>query len=57
MVFPVLKSSKEKPILKIMLMKTKPNRKQFYLPYPLVHISDSMDEPRQLSTRNVVVFS
>ena len=57
--FAVLNSSKEKPIIKVLLnKKTKPNCwKKFYLIYSLVYISDSMDEFRQLSLRNIVVSS
>ena len=56
--FAVLNSSKEKPIIKVLLKKTKPNCwKNFYFLYSLVYISDSMDEFRQLSLRNIVVSS
>ena len=56
--FAVFNSSKEKSILKVLLKKKNPTvENKFYLVYRLVYNSDSMDELRQLSIRNVVVSS
>ena len=56
--FAVFNSSKEKPIIRVLLKKTKPNCcEQIFLVYRLVYIFDSMDEFRQLFIRKIVVSS
>ena len=47
--FALLNSSKEKTILKILLLDKNPTAAKIFFMIPLVHISKSMDEFRQLS--------
>ena len=57
--FAVFNPSKENSIIKVLLKKLKPNCKEqivFIVPFS-VYISDSMDEFRQLSIRNIVFSS
>ena len=55
MMFEVLTLSKEKTILKVLQMK-EPNRcEKKVFSIPLVHVSDSIDELRQLSTPIVML--
>ena len=56
--FAIFNSFKEKSFLKVLLKKQNPTvENKFYLVYRLVYNSDSIDELRQLSIRNVVVSS
>ena len=56
--FAVFNWSTEKSIIKLLLKKGNPTvGNKFLLVYRLVYISDSMDEYRQLTIKNIVVSS
>ena len=58
MVFAVLFSSEEKPIIKVLPMKKNQLLRKIYIYIiAIVLIYDTINEPRQLSIRNVVVYS